>query len=145
MIKYNLKCENNHNFDAWFSDSSNFEEQNKKNLIFCPKCNSTKIEKNIMAPNIGSKKQSYTNALKTEKNYEKIIKNVRKHVEKNFEYVGNKFADEARAIHYGEKEEREIYGETSVEEAVDLIEEGVNVSPIPGAVSYTHLTLPTKA
>ena len=132
MIKYNLKCENSHNFDAWFSDSSNFEEQNKNNLIFCPKCNSTKIEKNIMAPNIGSKKQSYTNALKTEKNYEKIIKNVRKHVEKNFEYVGNKFADEARAIHYGEKEEREIYGETSVEEAVDLIEEGVNVSPIPG-------------
>ena len=132
MIKYNLKCENNHNFDAWFSDSSNFEEQNKKNLIFCPKCNSTKIEKNIMAPNIGSKKQSYTNALKTEKNYEKIMKNVRKHVEKNFEYVGDKFADEARAIHYGEKEEREIYGETSVEEAVDLIEEGVNVSPIPG-------------
>tara|TARA_B100000674_G_scaffold92603_1_gene65169 strand:- start:772 stop:1191 length:420 start_codon:yes stop_codon:yes gene_type:complete len=132
MIKYNLKCESNHNFDAWFSDSSNFDEQNKKNLIFCPKCNSTKIEKNIMAPNIGSKKQSYTNALKTEKNYEKIIKNVRKHVEKNFEYVGDKFADEARAIHYGEKEEREIYGETSVEEAVDLIEEGVNVSPIPG-------------
>ena len=132
MIKYNLKCKNNHNFDAWFSDSSNFEEQNKNNLIFCPKCNSTKIEKNIMAPNIGSKKQSYTNALKTEKNYEKIIKNVRKHVEKNFEYVGDKFADEARAIHYGEKEEREIYGETSVEEAVDLIEEGVNVSPIPG-------------
>ena len=132
MIKYNLKCKNNHNFDAWFSDSSNFEEQNKNNLIFCPKCNSTKIEKNIMAPNIGSKKQSYTNALKTEKNYEKIIKNVRKHVEKNFDYVGDKFADEARAIHYGEKEEREIYGETSVEEAVDLIEEGVNVSPIPG-------------
>ena len=132
MIKYNLKCESNHNFDAWFSDSSNFDEQNKKNLIFCPKCNSTKIEKNIMAPNIGSKKQSYTNALKTEKNYEKIIRNIRKHVEKNFEYVGNKFADEARAIHYGEKEEREIYGETSVEEAVDLIEEGVNVSPIPG-------------
>ena len=132
MIKYNLKCENNHNFDAWFSDSSNFEEQNKKNLIFCPKCNSTTIEKNIMAPNIGSKKQSYINALKIEKNYEKIIKNVRKHVEKNFEYVGDKFADEARAIHYGEKEEREIYGETSVEEAVDLIEEGVDVSPIPG-------------
>tara|TARA_B100001287_G_scaffold99054_1_gene83307 strand:- start:1470 stop:1889 length:420 start_codon:yes stop_codon:yes gene_type:complete len=132
MIKYNLKCENDHNFDAWFSDSSNFEKQNKKNLIFCPKCSSTKIEKNIMAPNIGSKKQSYTNALKTEKNIEKIIKNVRKHVEKNYEYVGNKFADEARAIHYGEKEEREIYGETSIEEAVDLIEEGVNVTPLPG-------------
>ena len=132
MIKYNLKCEKDHNFDACFSDSSNFEKQNKKNLSLCPKCSSTKIEKNIMAPNIGSKKQSYTNALKTEKNIEKIIKNVRKHVEKNYEYVGNKFADEARAIHYGEKEEREIYGETSVEEAVDLIEEGVNVTPLPG-------------
>ena len=132
MIKYNLKCENDHNFDAWFSDSSNFEKQNKKNLILCPKCSSTKIEKNIMAPNIGSKKQSYTNALKTEKNIEKIIKNIRKHVEKNYEYVGNKFADEARAIHYGEREEREIYGETSIEEAVDLIEEGVNVTPLPG-------------
>ena len=132
MIKYNLKCEKDHNFDAWFSDSSNFEQQNKKNLILCPKCSSTKIEKNIMAPNIGSKKQGYTNALKTEKIIEKIIKNVRKHVEKNYEYVGNKFADEARAIHYGEKEEREIYGETSIEEAVDLIEEGVNVTPLPG-------------
>ena len=85
-----------------------------------------------MAPNIGAKKQNYTNALKTKKNVEKILKNVQKHVEKNFEYVGDKFADEARSIHYGEKEEREIYGETTVEEAVDLIEEGVNVTPIPG-------------
>ena len=85
-----------------------------------------------MAPNIGAKKQNYTNALKTKKNVEKILKNVQKHIEKNFEYVGDKFADEARSIHYGEKEEREIYGETTVEEAVDLIEEGVNVTPIPG-------------
>ena len=132
MIKYNLKCEKDHNFDAWFSDSSNFDKQNKKNFIACPQCNSTKIEKNIMAPNIGAKKQNYTNALKTKKNVEKILKNVQKHIEKNFEYVGDKFADEARSIHYGEKEEREIYGETTLEEAVDLIEEGVNVSPIPG-------------
>ena len=85
-----------------------------------------------MAPNIGAKKQNYTNALKTKKNVEKILKNVQKHVEKIFEYVVYKFADEARSIHYGEKEEREIYGETTVEEAVDLIEEGVNVTPIPG-------------
>ena len=85
-----------------------------------------------MAPNIGAKKQNYTNALKTKKNVEKILKNVQKHVEKNFEYVGDKFAEEARSIHYGKKEEREIYGETTVEEAVDLIEEGVNVTPIPG-------------
>ena len=65
-------------------------------------------------------------------NTEIAMKRAMEHVEKNYEYVGNKFADEARAIHYGEKEEREIYGETSVEEAVDLIEEGVNVTPLPG-------------
>ena len=84
-----------------------------------------------MAPNIGSKKQSYTNALKTEKNIEKIIKNVRKHVEKNYEYVGNKFADEARAIHYGEKEEKPIIGKASLDEAKDLAEEGIPFIPLP--------------
>ena len=74
MIKYNLKCDKDHNFDAWFSDSSNFDKQNKKKLVACPQCNSTKIEKNIMAPNIGAKKQNYTNALKTKKNVEKFLK-----------------------------------------------------------------------
>ena len=61
-----------------------------------------------------------------------ILNKVRKHVENNFDYVGDKFADEARAIHYGEKEEREIYGETSIDDAVELIEEGINVEPLPG-------------
>jgi hypothetical protein len=63
---------------------------------------------------------------------EMILNKVRKHVESNFDYVGDKFADEARAIHYGEKEEREIYGETSIDDAVELIEEGINVEPLPG-------------
>jgi len=85
-----------------------------------------------MAPRISSGKQK-TNRLNQKKDkVEMILNKVRKHVENNFDYVGDKFADEARAIHYGEKEEREIYGETSIDDAVELIEEGINVEPLPG-------------
>ena len=85
-----------------------------------------------MAPRISSGKQK-TNRLNQKKDkVEMILNKVRKHVENNFDYVGDKFADEARAIHYGEKEEREIYGETSFDDAVELIEEGINVEPLPG-------------
>ena len=132
MIKYSLRCESDHVFEAWFSDSESFEKQNKKNLISCLTCSSTKIKKDIMAPRISSGKQK-TNRLNQKKDkVEMILKKVRKHVESNFDYVGDKFADEARAIHYGEKEEREIYGETSIDDAVELIEEGINVEPLPG-------------
>ena len=85
-----------------------------------------------MAPRISSGKQK-TDGLKQKKDkVEMILNKVRKHVENNFDYVGDKFADEARAIHYGEKEEREIYGETSIDDAVELIEEGITVEPLPG-------------
>jgi hypothetical protein len=132
MIKYSLICDNDHVFEAWFSDSESFEKQNKKNLISCLICSSTKIKKDIMAPRISSGKQK-TNRLNQKKDkIEMILNKVRKHVESNFDYVGDKFADEARAIHYGEKEEREIYGETSIDDAVELIEEGINVEPLPG-------------
>ena len=132
MIKYSLICDNDHVFEAWFSDSESFEKQNKKNLISCLTCSSTKIKKDIMAPRISSGKQK-TNRLNQKKDkIEMILSKVRKHVESNFDYVGDKFADEARAIHYGEKEEREIYGETSIDDAVELIEEGINVEPLPG-------------
>ena len=132
MIKYSLRCESDHVFEAWFSDSEGFEKQNKKNLISCLICSSTKIKKDIMAPRISSGKQK-TNRLNQKKDkVEMILNKVRKHVESNFDYVGDKFADEARAIHYGEKEEREIYGETSIDDAVELIEEGINVEPLPG-------------
>jgi hypothetical protein len=132
MIKYSLRCESDHVFEAWFSDSESFEKQNKKNLISCLTCSSTKIKKDIMAPRISSGKQK-TNRLNQKKDkVEMILNKVRKHVESNFDYVGDKFADEARAIHYGEKEEREIYGETSIDDAIELIEEGINVEPLPG-------------
>ena len=134
MIKYSLECNQSHTFDAWFSDSLNFEKQNKNNQISCPNCSSLKIKKSIMAPSIPSK--NYKSDLLNEKKdkVEVVLSKVRKHVEDNFDYVGDKFADEARSMHYGEKEEREIYGETTIEDAVDLIEEGVNVKPIPGVV-----------
>ena len=132
MIKYSLECNQSHTFDAWFSDSLNFEKQNKNNQISCPNCSSLKIKKSIMAPSIPSK--NYKSDLLNEKKdkVEVVLSKVRKHVEDNFDYVGDKFADEARSMHYGEKEEREIYGETTIEDAVDLIEEGVNVKPILG-------------
>ena len=132
MIKYSLECNQSHTFDAWFSDSLNFEKQNKNNQISCPNCSSLKIKKSIMAPSIPSK--NYKSDLINEKKdkVEVVLSKVRKHVEDNFDYVGDKFADEARSMHYGEKEEREIYGETTIEDAVDLIEEGVNVKPMPG-------------
>tara|TARA_B110001450_G_C17407294_1_gene394243 strand:+ start:48 stop:467 length:420 start_codon:yes stop_codon:yes gene_type:complete len=132
MIKYSLKCDKEHSFEAWFSDSLNFEKQNKKKLISCPSCSSLEITKNIMAPNISSKKKNSNKINQKKDKVEMVLNKVRKHVENNFDYVGDKFADEARSMHYGEKEEREIYGETTLEDAVELIEEGVNVQPMPG-------------
>lgn len=132
MIKYSLKCDKEHSFEAWFSDSLNFEKQNKKKLISCPSCSSLEITKNIMAPNISSKKKNSNKINQKKDKVEMVLNKVRKHVENNFDYVGDKFADEARSMHYGEKEEREIYGETTIEDAVELIEEGVNVQPMPG-------------
>ena len=132
MIKYSLKCDKDHSFEAWFSDSLNFEKQNKKKLISCPSCSSLEITKNIMAPNISSKKKNSNKINQKKDKVEMVLNTVRKHVENNIDYVGDKFADEARSMHYGEKEEREIYGETTLEDAVELIEEGVNVQPMPG-------------
>ena len=132
MIKYSLKCDKDHSFEAWFSDSLNFEKQNKKKLISCPSCSSLEITKNIMAPNISSKKKNSNKINQKKDKVEMVLNKVRKHVENNFDYVGDKFSDEARSMHYGEKEEREIYGETTLEDAVELIEEGVNVQPMPG-------------
>ena len=132
MIKYSLECNQSHTFDAWFSDSLNFEKQNKKNQISCPNCSSLIIKKSIMAPSIPSKNYKSDPLNEKKDKVEVVLSKVRKHIEDNFDYVGDKFADEARSMHYGEKEEREIYGETTIEDAVDLIEEGVNVKPMLG-------------
>ena len=131
MIKYSLRCSDGHNFEAWFSSSKAYEDQTQDSLVLCPLCDSREIKKNIMSPNIG-KKGNKSNTNNDVKKIEVMMNKVRKHVEKNYEYVGEKFPEEARAMHYEEKESKDIYGESSIEEAKELIEEGIDIHPIPG-------------
>ena len=135
MIKFDLKCINNHIFEASFDNSSSFENQRKKKLIQCPYCNNSNISKSIMAPNITSKSN---NSKKLKRSQEKIYANynlqvekLKKEIEKNYTYVGNKFPEEARKIHYGEKEDKPIYGEATEKESKDLIEEGIPLVRLP--------------
>ena len=131
MIKYSLRCSDGHNFEAWFSSSKAYEDQTQDSLVLCPLCDSREIKKNIMSPNVG-KKGNKSNTNNDVKKIEVMMNKVRKHVEKNYEYVGKKFPEEARAMHYEEKESKDIYGESSIEEAKELIEEGIDIHPIPG-------------
>ena len=134
MIKYNLKCSNNHEFESWFSDSSEFEKLNKKNLLECIYCSSKKIKKSIMAPMISGniKKNSHlenlTKNLKIEKN--RLLK-IREYIEKNYEYVGKNFSNKVREIYYDKKNNKMIYGTTSLKEREELAEEGIDLISIP--------------
>ncbi len=133
MIKYNLRCHNKHEFESWFSNSKEFEKLKNKKLLECIFCNSQKIEKSIMSPSIslkekGSKKIKENSAKEIRKNLLKI----KKFVEKNFEYVGDKFTQEMRSIYYGnKKKKRNIYGTTTEKERKDLREEGIELTTIP--------------
>ena len=130
MIKYSLICDQEHNFEAWFSDYDTCRKTIKKIFGRMSSMWVKKISKSIMAPNIPSK--SNQKAPKSDvKKVEMVMNKIKKHVKENYEYVGDKFPDEARAMHYEEKEQKDIYGETTVEEAKDLIEEGINVQPLP--------------
>ncbi len=132
MILFDLKCENNHTFEGWFASSSNYEEQLKKKMIVCPYCNSTKIKKSLMAPNINTKSISKNNKKAiTQKNLENQIKKFRKYIEKNTDNVGKNFAEEARKIYYGETKSRPIRGESTEKETKELIEEGIPFSKLP--------------
>ena len=124
MIKYDLNCKNGHSFEGWFSSSSDYDVQRKKRLVECPNCGTAKVQKAIMAPAVatGDKRQSALS---------EIAGRLRKEVSENCEDVGDNFADEARAIHYGEKPKRGIYGTASLKEAAGLAEEGVDISPLP--------------
>jgi len=134
MIKYNLICRHDHEFEAWFSSSSDYDAQRKKRLVQCPHCGSAKVEKAIMAPNVSTSRKKEATASKRQEAMalmNKAAQSIRKEIEEKCDYVGDKFADEARAIHYGEKEERAIYGEASAKEAAELHEEGVGIAPLP--------------
>ena len=133
MIKYLLKCNSKHEFESWFSDSKEFEKLKKKNLIECIFCQSKNIDKSIMSPNIVSKENVAEKKLKN-KEFNKIKKDllkIRKFLEKNFEFVGDKFSKEVREIYYDNKKNKNIYGTATLDEKLELEEEGIELASIP--------------
>ena len=130
MIKYKLRCECTYTFDSWFSSSIDYEKLRKSKHISCPRCDSKKINKTIMTPQLKSK----SNKIVISKN-EKIFKNklgkFQSFVKKHCDYVGDNFAQEARNIHYNKKKSKGIYGKATPEQTAELIEEGIDVATIP--------------
>ena len=154
MIHYHLRCERGHAFESWFQSSAAYEQQEKRKLVNCPICGSAKVERGIMAPQIVSKKgrgraepapAATAPAANTEvaastptpllmaqeRELRAKLRELRDHIVKNADNVGERFPNEARKMHYGDIEQRPIYGEASPDEARALIEEGVEVSPLP--------------
>jgi hypothetical protein len=149
MIRYDLRCERGHAFESWFQSSSAYDSQVKRKQVTCSACGSAKVEKAIMAPQIVSKKgresvvpvpaapaevatpASTPLLMAQERELRTKLKELRDHIVKNADNVGERFPNEARKMHYGDIEHRPIYGEASPEEARSLIEEGVEVSPLP--------------
>jgi len=134
MIKYILKCNNDHEFESWFSNSEEFEKLNNKNLLECIYCSSKKIEKSIMAPMVTNSKTENENfqISKSEFTKEKNqLLQLRKYIEKNFEYVGKDFGKKVREVYYDKKSKKAIYGTTSPEEREKLEEEGIDLLSIP--------------
>ena len=134
MIKYNLICNNNHEFESWFSDSEEFNRLNKKKLLECIYCSSNKIKKSIMAPMVSGTKLSEesVNILdrKLLKEKKELLK-LREHIEKNFEFVGDKLSEKIRDIYYDKNTKKSIYGTTTPEERKELAEEGIDLLSIP--------------
>ena len=155
MIRYALACRQGHEFDSWFQHSDAFDEQTKRGLIACPTCGLTEVEKALMAPRLSravskSKRAAAGDAVESdqkaaasgakapvaimspqERELRKMLKDLREQLTKSAEHVGPRFPEEARKMHYGDIEHRPIYGEASAEEARALIDEGVEVSPLP--------------
>jgi hypothetical protein len=152
MIRYNLRCERGHAFESWFQSSAAYETQEKRQLVNCPACGSAKVERAIMAPQIVSRKSKDRAApapaapttstevttptstplmMAQERELRVKLRELRDHIVKNADNVGERFPNEARKMHYGDIEHRPIYGEASPDEARALIDEGVEVSPLP--------------
>ena len=150
MILYALHCDRGHAFESWFQSSSAYDSQVKRKLVTCPACGSAKVGKAIMAPQIVSKKGrasaepaaaapaepaapagSTPLLMAQERELRAKLKELREHIVKNADNVGERFPNEARKMHYGDIEHRPIYGEASPDEARALIEEGVEVTPLP--------------
>ena len=149
MIRYSLRCERGHAFESWFQNSSAYDSQHKRGLVACPVCESTNVDKAIMAPRIARKGKSKsapepattapaeetasTSLVMAPQERELLAKlrELRDHVLKNADDVGKKFPEEARKMHYGDVEQRAIYGEATAEEARSLVDEGIEVAALP--------------
>ena len=135
MINYALRCERGDEFEAWFGSIADYDKQAESGLVQCPHCGSTKIEKAPMAPAVLRKDRDAKpdpRAIAMA-----MAAQVKSHIRDNFDYVGEQFADEARKIHYGDADERAIWGEATPEDAQSLIEEGVTVAPLPPELAPT--------
>jgi hypothetical protein len=151
MIRYALVCDRKHEFEIWFKNSADYDRQHQRGLVNCPACGSPKVEKALMAPALGRLSKSITApppaepgstaapdakapvAMMSPQEHElrSKLKELREHLTKNADYVGGKFPEEARKMHYGEIEHRSIYGEASPKDAKELHEEGVEFHPLP--------------
>ena len=136
MIVYSLICSSGHEFEGWFRDSNAFDAQAKKGALECPICSDRKVTKAIMAPALArsgevAPPQALPTAPTDQQKLRQFMAGYRKFIEDNAEYVGPNFPEEARKIHYGETEERHIYGESSLKEARELIDEGIEIAPVP--------------
>ena len=138
MIRYELHCELGHGFDGWFRDSAGYERQAGAGLLSCPQCGSAKVAKALMAPHVAKSRPQPAEAAppsaKPDPRAEAVMalfRRIRQEVAANSDYVGERFPEEARRIHYAEAEPRGIYGEASLEEAKALREEGIEVLPLP--------------
>lgn len=145
MIRFSVQCPEGHIFESWFKSSDAFDSLSKAGMVTCPECGEPSREKALMAPRVATSKRAappaQQNISETQANMHALaapqseaeiaLRDLRRKVQDNSEYVGDKFADEARAIHLGDAPERSIYGETSREDARKLMEDGVPVAPLP--------------
>ncbi|WP_442581917.1 DUF1178 family protein [Mesorhizobium sp. ASY16-5R] len=134
MIRFSLHCDHEHEFEAWFRNNDDFDTQKKRGFVECPSCGSKKVEKALMAPSVstGRKKEKIALAMgEAQKQAMAQLKALSEKMRESADYVGDKFADEARKIHFGETEARGIYGEATPEEAKGLVDDGVEFMPIP--------------
>ena len=143
MIKYALVCEQRHEFESWFANSTAYDKQAKRGLVSCPACGSTNVEKAIMAPRLSGTRKGRQGAAEAptatsvamlspqEQELRAKLKELREHITKTADYVGQKFPEEARKMHYGDIEHRSIYGEASLETAKELSDEGIELHPLP--------------
>ncbi len=132
MIRYTLKCNNGHQFDSWFSDSESFEQLKKNGHLECAICSSKEVEKSLMVPSINPvSDEKQKTLISAQSDIEKEIRDLKHKIKTTATDVGENFSTEARAMHYGEKEEKPIIGKASLDEAKDLAEEGIPFIPLP--------------